>query len=171
MPGLGTAGGFKMMLEDQRNLGPHALQAAAWDLIGAASQVPGMGQLFTPFTTGTPSIYADIDRERAEKLGVTPSAVFEAMQVYLGSAYINDFNYLGRTYEVLAQADGRYRNNVEDIAHLKTRNAAGRWCRSAPWRSCGARRIPIACRATTSILPPRCRAARCPAPPRPMGSR
>ena len=125
VPGLGTAGGFKMMLEDQRNLGPHALQAAAWDLIGAAMQVPGMAQLFTPFTTGTPSIYADIDRERAEKLGVTPSAIFDTMQLYLGSAYINDFNYLGRTYEVLAQADGRYRNTTEDIAHLKTRNAAG----------------------------------------------
>ena len=125
VPGLGTAGGFKMMLEDQRNLGPHALQAAAWDLIGAAMQVPGMAQLFTPFTTGTPSIYADIDRERAEKLGVSPSAIFNAMQLYLGSAYINDFNYLGRTYEVLAQADGRYRNTTEDIAHLKTRNAAG----------------------------------------------
>jgi HAE1 family hydrophobic/amphiphilic exporter-1 len=125
VPGLGTAGGFKMMLEDQRNLGPHALQAAAWDLIGAAMQVPGMAQLFTPFTTGTPSIYADIDRERAEKLGVSPSAIFNAMQLYLGSAYINDFNYLGRTYEVLAQADGRFRNTTEDIAHLKTRNAAG----------------------------------------------
>ncbi len=125
VPGLGTAGGFKMMLEDQRNLGPHALQAAAWDLIGAAMKVPGMAQLFTPFTTGTPSIYADIDRERAEKLGVSPSAIFDTMQLYLGSAYINDFNYLGRTYEVLAQADGRYRNTIEDIAHLKTRNAAG----------------------------------------------
>ena len=125
VPGLGTAGGFKMMLEDQRNLGPHALQAAAWDIIGAASQVPGMGQLFTPFTTGTPSIYADIDRERAEKLGLQPSAIFNTMQLYLGSAYINDFNFLGRTYEVLAQADGRYRNNVEDVAHLKMRNAAG----------------------------------------------
>ncbi len=125
VPGLGTAGGFKMMLEDQRNLGPQALQTAAWDVIGAAMKVPGMAQLFTPFTTGTPSIYADIDRERAEKLGVSPSAIFNTMQLYLGSAYINDFNYLGRTYEVLAQADGRYRNTTEDIAHLKTRNAAG----------------------------------------------
>ncbi len=125
VPGLGTAGGFKMMLEDQRDLGPRALEAAAQDLVGAASQVPGMAQLFTPFSTGTPSIYADIDRERAEKLGIAPEKVFEAMQVYLGSAYINDFNYLGRTYEVLAQADGRYRNTTEDVEHLKTRNAAG----------------------------------------------
>ena len=125
VPGLGTAGGFKMMLEDQNNLGPRALEAAAHDLIGAASGVPGMAQLFSPFSTGTPSIFADVDRERAQKLGISPQAVFEAMQVYLGSAYVNDFNYLGRTYEVLAQADGRYRNTVEDVAHLKTRNAAG----------------------------------------------
>ncbi len=125
VPGLGTAGGFKMMLEDQNGLGSRALAAAAQDIIGQAMQVPGMAQLFTPFSTGTPSLYADIDRERAEKLGVSPDKVFAAMQVYLGSQYINDFNYLGRTYEVLAQADGRFRNTVEDVAHLKTRNAAG----------------------------------------------
>ena len=125
VPGLGTAGGFKMMLEDQNTLGSRALAGAAQNLIGAARQVPGMAQLFSPFSTGTPSIYADIDRVRAEKLGVSPDKVFEAMQVYLGSMYINDFNYLGRTYEVLAQADGRFRNTVEDVAHLKTRNAAG----------------------------------------------
>ena len=125
VPGLGTAGGFKMMLEDQNGLGSRALASAAQDLIGQASKMPGMAQLFTPFSTGTPSLYANIDRERAEKLGVSPDKVFEAMQVYLGSMYINDFNYLGRTYEVLAQADGRFRNTVEDVAHLKTRNAAG----------------------------------------------
>ncbi len=125
VPGLGTAGGFKMMLEDQKNLGPRALSAAAQEIIGEASKVPGMAQLFTPFSTGTPSIYADVDRVKAEKLGVPPARVFEAMQVYLGSAYVNDFNYLGRTYEVLAQADGRFRNTTEDIRHLKTRNNAG----------------------------------------------
>ena len=125
VPGLGTAGGFKMMLEDQQNLGPYALAAAAQELVGAAYQVPGMVQVFSPFSTGTPSIYADIDREKAEKLGVLPGQVFEAMQVYLGSAYINDFNFLGRTYEVMAQADGKFRNSIEDVSHLKTRNASG----------------------------------------------
>ena len=123
--GIGNAGGFKMMLEDEKNLGSRALEAAAQDLLAAARQVPGMAQMFTPFSTGTPSIYADIDRERAEKLGVSPEKVFEAMQIYLGSAYINDFNYLGRTYQVTAQADGRFRNTIEDMAHLKTRNTAG----------------------------------------------
>jgi HAE1 family hydrophobic/amphiphilic exporter-1 len=123
--GIGNAGGFKMMLEDQKNLGPRALEAAAQDLVGAARQTPGMAQMFTPFSTGTPSVYADIDREKAEKLGISPDKVFETMQVYLGSAYINDFNYLGRTYQVTVQADGRFRNTKEDISHLKTRNAAG----------------------------------------------
>ena len=123
--GIGTAGGFKMMLQDREGLGPEALEAAAQDLVGAANQIPGLAGVFTPFSTRTPSVFADIDRVKAQKLGVTPSQVFEAMQVYLGSAYINDFNYLGRTYEVTAQADARFRSSVEDIARLKTRNAAG----------------------------------------------
>ena len=123
--GIGTAGGFKMMLQDQKGVGSLALSKAAGELVGAASKVPGMAQMFSPFSTGTPTVYADVDRERAEKLGVSPDKVFEAMQVYLGSAYINDFNYLGRTYQVTAQADGRFRTNVDDIARLKTRNAAG----------------------------------------------
>jgi hydrophobe/amphiphile efflux-1 (HAE1) family protein len=123
--GIGTAGGFKMMLQDREGLGPRALEAAAQDLAGAANQIPGLVGVFTPFSTRTPSVYADIDRERAQKLGVTPSQVFEAMQIYLGSAYINDFNYLGRTYQVTAQADARFRTDNDDIARLKTRNASG----------------------------------------------
>ncbi|MEA2741601.1 MAG: hydrophobic/amphiphilic exporter (mainly bacteria), family, partial [Acetobacteraceae bacterium] len=123
--GIGTAGGFKMMLQDRQGLGSTALEAAAQTLAAAANQTPGLVGVFTPFSTRTPSVYADIDREKAQKLGVTPAQVFEAMQVYLGSAYINDFNYLGRTYEVTAQADAKFRNSVEDIARLKTRNASG----------------------------------------------
>ena len=123
--GIGTAGGFKMMLQDREGLGPTALEAAAQTMAAAANQVPGLAGVFSPFSTRTPSVYADIDRERAEKLGVTPAQVFEAMQVYLGSAYINDFNYLGRTYQVTAQADEQFRQTNEDIARLKTRNAAG----------------------------------------------
>ena len=123
--GIGTAGGFKMMLQDREGLGSAALEAAAQDMVGAANQIPGLVGVFTPFSTRTPSVFADIDRVKAQKLGVTPMQVFEAMQVYLGSAYINDFNYLGRTYEVTAQADARFRSSVEDIARLKTRNAAG----------------------------------------------
>ena len=123
--GIGTAGGFKMMLQDRQGVGPEALEAAAQAMAAAANATPGLGGVFTPFNTHTPSVYADIDRERAQKLGVTPAKVFEAMQIYLGSAYINDFNYLGRTYQVTAQADARFRNTTDDIARLKTRNASG----------------------------------------------
>jgi hydrophobe/amphiphile efflux-1 (HAE1) family protein len=123
--GIGTAGGFKMMLQDRAGLGPDALEAAAQDMAAAANQIPGLVGVFTPFSTRTPTVYADIDREKAQKLGVTPSQVFEAMQVYLGSAYINDFNYLGRTYEVTAQADAKFRATTDDIARLKTRNVNG----------------------------------------------
>ena len=123
--GIGNAGGFKMMLQDQQGLGSGALQAAAQELAAAANADPGLVGVFSPFSNGTPTVYADIDRTKAEKLGVTPDKVFEALQVYLGSAYINDFNYLGRTYEVMAQADGQYRTSIEDIARLKTRNTRG----------------------------------------------
>ena len=123
--GIGTAGGFKMMLEDRAGLGPVALEAAAQEMAGAANRTPGIVGAFSLFSTRTPTVYANIDRERAEKLGVSPDKVFEALQVYLGSAYVNDFNYLGRTYEVVAQADARFRASTADIARLKTRNAAG----------------------------------------------
>jgi hydrophobe/amphiphile efflux-1 (HAE1) family protein len=123
--GIGTAGGFKMMVQDRQGAGPTALEAAVNDLTQAANQTPGLFGIFSLFSTRTPTVYADIDREKAQKLGVSPDKVFEALQVYLGSAYINDFNYLGRTYEVLAQAQDKYRSSVEDIEHLKTRNASG----------------------------------------------
>ncbi|ACB94550.1 efflux RND transporter permease subunit [Beijerinckia indica] len=123
--GIGTAGGFKLMVQDRQGLGSAALEAAAQDLVAAANQSPAFAGVFTLFNTRTPSVYADIDRAKAQKVGVTPERVFEALQVYLGSAYINDFNYLGRTYEVIAQADGRFRRDIDDIARLRTRNAQG----------------------------------------------
>ncbi len=123
--GIGNAGGFKMLVQDQQGLGPAALQAAAQDLAAAANGTPGLAGVFSPFSAGTPTIYADIDRVKAERLGVSPEKVSEALQVFLGSAYINDFNYLGRTYQVIAQADGRFRTTTADIARLRTRNASG----------------------------------------------
>jgi HAE1 family hydrophobic/amphiphilic exporter-1 len=123
--GIGGAGGFKMMLEDQGNLGPAALEAAAAGLAAAANADPRLTGVFTPFSSATPNVFADIDRVRAAKLGVPPERVFEAMQVYLGSAYINDINYLGRTYQVFAQAEDRFRMKTDDIARFKTRNQAG----------------------------------------------
>ena len=123
--GLGSAGGFKMMLQDRQGLGAEALAKAAQTLVNAANKDPAFAGVFTLFNTRTPSVYADIDREKAQKLGLAPSAVFDTLQVYLGSQYVNDFNYLGRTYEVVAQADGAFRRDVNDIGRLKVRNASG----------------------------------------------
>ncbi|GAA4498542.1 efflux RND transporter permease subunit [Gluconacetobacter tumulicola] len=123
--GLGNSGGFKMMIEDRAGLGPQALVKAAKDLVAAANKDPAFAGAFTLFNAGAPSIYADIDRLKAEKVGLTPTDVFTTLQVYLGSQYVNDFNYLGRTFEVIAQADGAFRQTPDDIGRLKTRNSAG----------------------------------------------
>ena len=123
--GLGSAGGFKMMLEDRGGLGPQALEKAARALVAAANKDPTFAGVFTLFNTGSPSIYADIDRMKAEKLGLTPSDIFSTLQVYLGSQYVNDFNYLGRTYQVRVQSDEQFRRTPQDIARLKARNASG----------------------------------------------
>ena len=123
--GIGSAGGFKMMVQDRAGLGSQALEAAAQKLVEAANHDPAIGGAFTLFSTHTPSVYADIDRERAEKLELDPATVFSALQLYMGSTYINDFNFLGRTFQVVAQADGPFRRTVEDISRLRVRNAAG----------------------------------------------
>jgi multidrug efflux pump subunit AcrB len=123
--GIGSAGGFKMMLEDRAGLGSEALEGAANELAAAANKDPHFGGVFTLFNTGAPSVYADIDRVKAEKVGLTPTDVFSTLQVYLGSQYVNDFNLLGRTFEVVVQADGDYRRNHDDISRLKVRNASG----------------------------------------------
>ena len=123
--GLGSAGGFKMMLQDRAGLGSDALAKAAQTLVAAANKDPSFAGVFTLFGTRAPSVYADIDREKAEKVGLTPTDVFSTLQVYLGSQYVNDFNYLGRTYQVIAQADGNYRRDPQDIARLKARNTSG----------------------------------------------
>jgi hydrophobe/amphiphile efflux-1 (HAE1) family protein len=123
--GIGNAGGFKMMLQDRAGLGSDALAQAAQKLVAAANKDPNFAGVFTLFGTSAPSIYADIDRERAEKVGLTPTDVFATLQVYLGSQYVNDFNYLGRTYQVIAQADGGFRQDPQDVARLKARNTSG----------------------------------------------
>ncbi len=123
--GLGSAGGFKMMLQDRDGVGPDVLAKAAQTLVGAANHDPDFAGVFTLFSTRTPSVYAAIDREKTEKLGLTPTDVFNTLQVYMGSQYVNDFNYLGRTYEVIAQADGKFRRGINDIGRLKVRNSSG----------------------------------------------
>jgi HAE1 family hydrophobic/amphiphilic exporter-1 len=123
--GIGTGGGWKMLIEDRSNLGYKALEGAAFGMMMKANQTPGITSAFTTFNTRTPRLFADIDRERAEQLGVPVANVFSTLGTYLGSSYINDFNFLGRTYRVTAQADAPYRDQVSDIGHLKTRSASG----------------------------------------------
>ena len=123
--GIGNSGGFKMMLEDRGGLGTEALVKAANTLVAAANKDPSFAGVFTLINAGSPSVYADIDRLKAEKVGLTPTDVFNALQVYLGSQYVNDFNFLGRTYEVIVQADARFRRDSQDLMGLRARNAAG----------------------------------------------
>ncbi|MDB5977291.1 MAG: multidrug efflux transporter permease subunit [Nevskia sp.] len=123
--GLGSAGGFKMMVEDRGELGPQALAKATNDLVAAAQKDPTFAAVFTLYNAGSPSIYADIDRLKAEKVGLTTTDVFSTLQLYMGSQYVNDFNYLGRTYQVIAQSDQQFRKSAEDIGRLKVRNATG----------------------------------------------
>ena len=123
--GIGSAGGFRMMIEDRNGAGYPALEKAANAVIAKANQAKGLAGVYTFFETGTPRIHADIDRDKAEILGVPAQRIFETLQVYLGSAFVNDFNLLGRTYRVTAQADAPFRNSPADIANLQTRSDNG----------------------------------------------
>ncbi len=123
--GLGAAGGFKLMVEDRGGLGPQALAQATNALVAAANKDPAFAGVFTLFNAGAPSVYADIDRLKAEKVGLTPADVFSTLQLYLGSQYVNDFNFLGRTFQVLVQSDQAFRKTTDDISRLKVRNASG----------------------------------------------
>jgi len=123
--GIGTGGGFSMMVQDRRGRGTSVLQKAAYDLIGAANAEPGLTQVYTTFNANTPQLFVDVDRTRAEMLKVPLDNLFRTLEVYLGSAYVNDFNLFGRTYRVTAQADGPHRMDREDIARLRTRSSSG----------------------------------------------
>ncbi len=123
--GIGTTGGFKMEVQDVHGGEPAELETVANAIMAQANQTPGLAGVFTTFSTKTPKIYADIDRVRAEMLGVNANDVFTTLEVFLGSQYVNDFNFLGRTYRVTAQADGQFRQDLHAIGNLKTRNAKG----------------------------------------------
>ena len=125
VPGIGTGGGFKMYIEDRAGRGPRALEQAVGAIIGPANQTPGLVQVFTLFNTATPQVYADIDRTKAEMLGVPISRFFDTLSTYMGSTYVNDFNILGRTYRVTAQADNPFRLAVRDVENLRARSNAG----------------------------------------------
>ena len=125
VPGIGTGGGLKGYVQDRASRGLTALEGATWALAGAAGQAPGLTQAFTLYNTRTPQIFADIDRTKAEQLGVPIARVFETLSAYMGSAYVNDFNILGRTYRVTVQADDPYRLTLRDVENLKTRSVSG----------------------------------------------
>jgi multidrug efflux pump len=123
--GLGTAGGFKLQVQDRSGAGLAALQTATDQLVASARGQQGLAGVFTPFRANTPQLYADVDRTKAKMLDVPLDNVFETLQAYLGSAYVNDFNMFGRTYQVTVQAEGAFRNEPSDIRLLKTRNTSG----------------------------------------------
>ncbi|MEX0591242.1 MAG: multidrug efflux RND transporter permease subunit [Xanthobacteraceae bacterium] len=125
VPGIGNAGGFRMMVEDRAGRGPEALEAAVRAMIGRASQTAGITNVFSFFETSTPQLYLDIDRTKAQLLGVNISEVFSALQIYIGSSYVNDFNLFGRSYRVIAQAEDRYRQDPRAVLALRVRNAQG----------------------------------------------
>ena len=123
--GIGTAGGFRMMIEDRAGRGSSALRDAAGALATRASQTPGVSQVFTVFETSTPQVYLDIDRTKAQLLGVNVQDVFNALQIFIGSAYVNDFNLFGRTYRVTAQALDEDRQHISDVLKIRVRNSSG----------------------------------------------
>ncbi len=123
--GIGNASGFRMMVEDRSGQGPQALQGAVMAMMGAAAQTEGLQQVFSLFETQTPQLFLDIDRTKAQLLGINMPDVFNALQVFLGSSYVNDFNLFGRTFRVQAQADSQYRLEPEDILRLRVRNSSG----------------------------------------------
>jgi multidrug efflux pump len=123
--GLGNGSGYSLFIEDRANLGYGALQGAVQAFQGTAAQTPGMGFPISSYQANVPQLDAEVDRVKAKAQGVPLTELFDTLQTYLGSAYVNDFNMFGRTWQVIAQADGQFRDNVEDIANLRTRNVNG----------------------------------------------
>lgn len=123
--GLGTAGGFKFLVQDRGGRGARALQEATDKLIAATRTDPELAGVFTTYRASTPQLFADVDRVKANMLHVPVGNIFETLQVNLGSSYVNDFNLFGRTFQVRMQAEGEFRDRAEDIRRLKTRNENG----------------------------------------------
>jgi len=123
--GLGTVAGFKVYIEDRAGLGLESLYKETTATLQAGNQTPGLAGVFSSFDINVPQIDSHVDREKAKTYGIPLGDVFDTMQVYLGSLYVNDFNRFGRTYQVNVQAESPYRLQPEDISHLRTRNLAG----------------------------------------------
>ncbi len=127
--GLGTTGGFKMIIEDRGNLGLETLQRISDQIVARGNDTPGLQGLFNSSRANTPWLYLDIDRTKCIALGVPVSELFNTLQVYLGSYYVNNFNEFGRTWQVNVQADRNFRDQVPTIQHLQVRNNQGQMIR------------------------------------------
>ena len=123
--GLGSTGGFRMMVQDRGGAGFGALEEATQNLVDAANKNHDLSNVFTSFSSGTPQIYLDIDRVKAKTLNVPLNNIFSTLQISLGSAYVNDLTLFGRSYKVNAQADARFRESPGDILNLKARSSSG----------------------------------------------
>jgi multidrug efflux pump len=121
--GIGATGGFQLEIEDRGNLGLGELQAVSNQLMGAAYFQPGLTQVYTPLRTEVPQLFVNIDRAKVQRLGVPIMSVFDTLQTYLGATYVNDFNFLGRTYQVNVQANSDFRAQADQIGRLYTRNS------------------------------------------------
>src|ERR1700733_1315858 len=123
--GLGQIAGFKLQVEDRTDQGDAVLARVMGEIQGKAAKTPGLFAVFSNFNIGVPQLYAHVDRTKAMQLGVEVQDIFDTMQTYLGSIYVNDFNRFGRIYEVIAKADTPFRTKVDDILRLQVRNASG----------------------------------------------
>src|SRR5205085_545932 len=123
--GLGSTGGFKMQVKDNSGAGLEAIQGAVANVAGKGNSQPGLVGLFSSFSANQPQLYVDVDRVKAKKQGVSLDEVFQTLQVFLGSAYVNDITLFNRNWQVNVQADAKYRLRPEDVGRLKVRNAAG----------------------------------------------
>ncbi len=123
--GMGGQTGFSMRLQNRANMTPAEFEKVANDFIAEANKLPGIKNAFTTYSTGTPQLYVDVDRTKAQMLHVPLSEIFEALRIYLGSAYVNDFNMFGRTFRVTAQADSSFRVDSENVSRIRVRNESG----------------------------------------------
>jgi len=123
--GIGRGGGFKMYVQDQRGAGTEVLNQVTQKIVTQANEQPGLEQVYSTFRLSVPQVHAEVDRTKTQMLDIPVNNVYETLQVYLGSLYVNDFNLLGRTYRVTAQAEPRFRDEPSDILQLRTRSAKG----------------------------------------------
>lgn len=123
--GLGTMGGFKLQVEDRANLGYEMLDNVMKQVVGKANANPALTGVFTGYNVNVPQLFVDLDRTKAQQLGMPIDEIFRTMQIYLGSIYVNDFNQFGRTYQVIAQAEKQFRSTPQDIQRLQVRNNDG----------------------------------------------